>query len=46
VFRDRTPPTLVTVHPSSILRVQGSEDREAQMNAFVEDLRQVHAALG
>jgi DNA polymerase len=46
VFRDRTPPTLVTVHPSSILRVQGSEDREAQMDAFVEDLRQVHAALG
>ena len=46
LFRDRTPPTLVTVHPSSILRVRDADDREAQMDAFVSDLRAVHAALG
>jgi DNA polymerase len=45
LFRDRTPPTLVTVHPSSILRVRDAGDREAQMDAFVSDLRGVHAAL-
>jgi DNA polymerase len=46
LFHDRTPPTLVTVHPSSILRVREPDDRQAQMDAFVSDLRAVHAALG
>ena len=36
------PPTLVTVHPSSILRAREDEDRTAQLDAFVEDLNQVH----
>jgi uracil-DNA glycosylase len=45
LFRDRTPPTLVTVHPSSILRLRDADDRAAQMDAFVADLRGVHAAL-
>jgi uracil-DNA glycosylase family protein len=34
-------PTLVTVHPSSILRTRETDERAAQMNAFVADLRQV-----
>ena len=32
------PVVLATVHPSSILRVKESEDRELEMNKFVEDL--------
>jgi uracil-DNA glycosylase family protein len=37
--------TLVTVHPSSILRSRGEEQQAAQMAAFVEDLRRVHDAV-
>jgi uracil-DNA glycosylase family protein len=36
---------LVTVHPSSILRVRNEEDRRSQMDAFVADLTKVHEAL-
>ena len=39
-------PTLVTVHPSSILRSRDDVDRAAQMDAFVGDLRRIHDAVG
>ena len=39
-----SPVTLATVHPSSILRAQTSEDRRREMTGFVTDLR-VAAAL-
>jgi uracil-DNA glycosylase len=39
-------PTLVTVHPSSILRSRDDVDRAAQMDAFVGDLRRIHDAAG
>src|SRR5690606_23261996 len=32
-------PVVVTAHPSSILRVRDSADRESAFNALVEDLR-------
>jgi len=38
-------PCLVTVHPSSLLRVQEPEDREAAYAAFVNDLKQGLAFL-
>jgi uracil-DNA glycosylase family protein len=38
-------PTLVTVHPSSILRSREPADRGEQVDALVRDLRVVHAAL-
>jgi DNA polymerase len=41
----RLPPILATVHPSSILRTQTSEEREAAYAAFVSDLKQVHAKI-
>jgi DNA polymerase len=34
-----------TVHPSSILRARGSEDRQQQMREFVTDLRKVAEVL-
>ena len=42
VDSDLAPVVMATVHPSSILR---SDDREAEMTLFVEDLRQVAQAL-
>jgi DNA polymerase len=36
---------LATVHPSSILRQQTSEDRRREMDLFIEDLRVVATAL-
>ena len=39
---DLAPVVMATVHPSSILR---SDDREAEMAMFVEDLRRVARAL-
>jgi len=39
-------PTLVTVHPSSILRSRDNVDRAGQMDAFVADLRRIHDAVG
>jgi uracil-DNA glycosylase len=42
VESDLAPVVMATVHPSSILR---SDDREAEMAMFVEDLRRVAAAL-
>jgi len=39
------PPTLITVHPSSILRARDEEDRGSQLDAFVEDLRAVHTVI-
>ncbi len=38
-------PVIVTVHPSSILRVRDSSDREAAFEAFVADLREASALL-
>lgn len=35
------PQVLATVHPSSILRAQDDESRQSQLQAFIEDLRQV-----
>jgi len=35
------PHVLATVHPSSILRAQDDESRQLQLQAFIEDLRQV-----
>jgi uracil-DNA glycosylase len=32
-------PAVVTVHPSSIIRIQDAEEREARFTAFVRDLR-------
>jgi DNA polymerase len=40
--RDAGPPTLVTVHPSSVLR---SDDRDAARAAFVHDLAVARAAV-
>jgi uracil-DNA glycosylase len=34
-----------TIHPSSILRRKGGDDRRAAMAQFVEDLRHVARAL-
>jgi uracil-DNA glycosylase len=42
VESDLAPVVMATVHPSSILR---SDDREAEMALFVEDLRRVAEAL-
>jgi uracil-DNA glycosylase len=42
VESELAPVVMATVHPSSILR---SDDREAEMALFVEDLRRVAAAL-
>jgi uracil-DNA glycosylase family protein len=42
VESDLAPVVMATVHPSSILR---SDDREAEMALFVEDLRRVAQAL-
>jgi len=39
------PCTLVTVHPSSVLRARGDDARREAYRAFVEDLEQVAAAL-
>jgi DNA polymerase len=39
-------PTLVTVHPASILRTRDEGERETQMGAFVADLARVHDLLG
>lgn len=39
------PCTLVTVHPSSILRARDGDERRAAFGAFVHDLEQVAAAL-
>lgn len=33
------PHAMATVHPSSILRQQTSEDRQREMERFTEDLR-------
>jgi len=39
------PHVIATVHPSSILRAQDDESRHQQLEAFVQDLRQVARAL-
>ena len=38
-------PVLVTVHPSSLLRVRGHEDREAERSRFVADLNTIGTYL-
>ena len=35
------PPIIATLHPSAILRARTDEDRHAQMQTFIEDLRTV-----
>jgi len=37
--------TFVTVHPSAILRIPDREDRRAEMNRFVDDLRRAARAV-
>jgi DNA polymerase len=39
------PFVTATVHPSSILRADGEEAREAELNAFIADLEKVAAVL-
>jgi DNA polymerase len=39
-------PTVVTVHPSAILRTRDSTDREAMMRQFVADLRRAARVAG
>jgi DNA polymerase len=39
------PWVMVTVHPSSILRARGDDERTAAYRAFVDDLRAVAAHL-
>lgn len=36
----------ITVHPSSLLRQQTPEDREREYDAFVDDLKRIHAMIG
>jgi DNA polymerase len=36
----------ITVHPSSILRAQDDDEREAAFDEFVADLREVASWLG
>jgi uracil-DNA glycosylase len=45
VPRGDGPPVLVTVHPSSILRVPGDAERREAFDAFVTDLRAAARAL-
>jgi uracil-DNA glycosylase len=45
VQSELAPYVMATVHPSSILRAQDSESREAQMKMFVRDLRVAAKAL-
>ena len=42
---DLAPAAIATVHPSSILRVRGSEEREREQALFVADLRLAAEAL-
>lgn len=39
-------PTVVTVHPSAILRTRDSTDRQAMMRQFVADLRRAARVAG
>jgi DNA polymerase len=39
-------PTVVTVHPSAILRTRDSKDRQAMMRQFVADLRRAARVAG
>ena len=39
--RPGLPPMMATVHPSSILRAPDDETRDAEMQAFVQDLKRV-----
>lgn len=41
----RGRPMLVTIHPSALLRVRESQDREAEFDRFVEDLRRIGALV-
>jgi len=45
VESDLAPHVIATVHPSSILRQETDEDREAAMKAFVDDLKVVAKLL-
>jgi len=40
-----SPATLVTIHPSAILRLPGHDQREQEYGQFVADLRKVRARL-
>ena len=39
------PRVMATVHPSSLLRARGDEERHAQMARFVEDLKKAALAI-
>ena len=41
IERPGLPPTMATVHPSSILRAPDDETRELEMRAFVQDLKRI-----
>ena len=43
--RPGLPPMMATVHPSSILRAPDDETRDAEMQAFVQDLKRVAKQL-
>ena len=43
---DLAPVAIATVHPSSLLRVRGSEEREREQARFVADLRLAAEAVG
>ncbi len=45
IERERTPPILATVHPSSILRSRSEEERRSAMGRFVEDLAEAAAVV-
>ena len=45
VRRDRLPPLMATVHPSSILRAQSEEDRRRETESFIADLRKARQHL-
>jgi DNA polymerase len=46
IRQDGMPPITATVHPSSILRARGANDRELQFSQFVEDLKSAAESVG
>lgn len=45
ILASRFGPTLVTIHPSALLRLPSQAEADAQFPRFVDDLRRVSAAL-
>jgi DNA polymerase len=44
IFQSRFGPTLVTIHPSALLRLPSQAEADALFPAFVEDLRKISFA--